>query len=560
MNDSYRLWIVNNEPSYNDLQQQVYTFFKYRPKISIVTPTWNTKKDILTKTIESVRSQTYKNWELCIYDGNSNNETRSILKHFEKLDSRIKVTYGNINYGISGNSVEASKLVSGNYIALLDHDDLLAPFALFEVVKEINQSNSELIYSDEDKINELEERYDPFFKPDFSLELLRCQNYICHLLVLKTSLFNKIGGFRLGFDGSQDYDLILRAVEKTTKISHIPKILYHWKVVPGSTAGDNVAKPYVFESSRKLLQEHYNRSGYNIKATDGLLFGTYSNVSYIPGLPLVSILIPNKDHVEDLSKCISSVISKTTYKNYEIIIIENNSQQQETFEYYEYLKNNYKHINVIEFPQNEFNFSALNNFGAKFARGSVLILLNNDTEVITPDWIQNMLVFIRRKEIGVVGAKLYYPDNTIQHAGVILGLGGVAGHHHIRFSRDDEGYFGRLKLIHNTTIVTAACMMIRRDVFEQVGGLDEAYKVAFNDVDFCMKVRKAGYLIVWTPYAELYHYESKSRGYEDTPEKQERFQSEVERFKTLWKKELEAGDPYYNKNLSLLSHDFSLRI
>ena len=449
------------------------------------------------------------------------------------------------------------EMATGDYFALFDHDDFLHPTALYENFKAIKREQADFLYSDENTFHEtIDDAYNPHYKPDFSPDYLRSVNYICHLTVFSRKLYEKVGGFRQEFDGSQDYDMILRLTEKAEKIVHIPEILYYWRAHAQSTAQDIHAKDYCMDAAKRALSEHLKRVGLKGTVEDGAVLSWYRMKYEIEGEPLISIIIPNKDHIDLLKRCIDSILLRSSYQNFEIIVVENNSEKKSTFEYYETLTD--ERIRVVTW-ESEFNYSAINNFGASFAKGEYILLLNNDMEVIAADWLQEMLMFAQRSDVGAVGAKLYYPDDTVQHAGVILGIGGVAGHSHKYFAKGEPGYFARLVVAQNLSAVTAACMLMPKKVFDEVGGLDEAYKVAFNDVDLCMKIRKAGYLIVYTPYAELYHYESVSRGSEDTPEKVERFNGEVRRFMELWGDELAAGDPYYNKNLSLVYEDFRER-
>ncbi|WKV08527.1 glycosyltransferase family 2 protein [Thermoanaerobacterium sp. CMT5567-10] len=563
MNESlYSIWIKNNEPNNEELERQKLFIFNYKPKISIIVPVWNTPKRFLTDMIESVLNQTYSYWELCIADGASNEEhVRECIEAYVTKDKRIKVKYLNENKGIVGNSNEALGLATGDYIVLLDHDDTLAPFALFEIVKAINENpDADFIYSDEDKISEDGgKRFDPHFKPDWSPDTLKSYNYITHLSVIKKELLDEVGWFKEGYEGSQDYDLILRCTEKALNVVHIPKILYHWRFHENSTAGNPAAKLYAYDAAKKALADHINRIGFKGKVSDGLFLSSYKIDYDIVELPKVSIIIPNKDHKNDLERCINSIINKSTYKNYEIIIVENGSTEQLVFDYYNDVMKRYNFIEILSW-NDVFNYSAVNNFAAYHANGEILLFLNNDVEVINKNWLEEMIMHVQRKDVGAVGAKLYYPNDTIQHAGVILGILGIAGHSHKNYPAMSNGYFGRLKIVQNLSAVTGACLMIRKEVFNEIGGFDKGFPLVFNDVDVCLKIRKNGYLVVWTPYAELYHYESETRGYEDTPEKQERFNKEIELFKKKWGDILESGDPYYNQNLTLKREDFSIRI
>lgn len=558
----YRLFIAKREPSPKELLLQSKVKFPFSPKISIICPIWNTPENFLTEMIESVISQTYSNWELCLSDGNSTKEhIRRILNNYKNRDNRIKVKFLDKNLGISGNSNEALNLAIGDYIGLLDHDDMLAPFALFEVIKALNENpNADFIYSDEDQISEDgKKRFFPHFKPDFSPDTLRSHNYICHLSIFKKELLSNIGFFREGYEGSQDYDLILRASEKAENIVHVPKILYHWRISQNSTALWTGSKTYAHASAKKALEDHLKRVGLDGKVDDGLSQGSYKITYNINKNLLVSIIIPNKDHEEDLKRCIYSIMEKSTYKNFDIIIVENNSEYSSTFKFYDSLVLKYDNIKIIEWNK-PFNYSSVNNYAVEFAKGDILLFLNNDTEVINNDWLEIMLEHVQRKEVGAVGAKLYYPNNTIQHGGVIIGIAGPAGHSHKGFSRNLCGYMNRLCVIQNLSAVTGACFMIRKEVFKEAGGFDENIKIAFGDVDLCLKIRTKKYLVVWTPFAELYHYESKTRGYEDTPEKRKRFNEEIELFHNKWRDILEKGDPYYNINLTKDKEDFSISI
>ena len=562
LKDPYRIWILKNEPPREKLEEykKEALSFKYRPKISIITPVWNTDKRWLRKCIESVLNQVYDNWELCIVDGGSSKpHIKKILDEYAKKESRIKIKFLPENKGIAGNSNEALSLATGEFVCLLDHDDELAPFALYEVVKLLNEKpHLDFIYSDEDKIDEKEKRKDPFFKPDWSPDMFLSYNYICHLAIIRKKIIDKIGGFREGFEGSQDYDLFLRVIELTDKIAHIPKVLYHWRMVPGSAASHAMAKPYAIPNAKRAISEFLKKRGIEAKVEDGLFPTSYRIRYKILKDFKVSIIIPTRDKVEILSKCISSILEKTTYPHYEIIIVDNQSKEESTFRYFKKIKKDPR-IRIISF-NHPFNFSAINNFAAKEAEGEVLLFLNNDIEVINSDWLASMLEHCQRKEVGAVGAKLYYPNNTIQHGGVILGLGGVAGHSHKYFPRDSDGYMKRLKIVQNLSAVTAACMMMRKEVFLEVNGFDENLKVAFNDVDLCLRIREKGYLVVYTPYAKLYHYESLTRGYEDNPEKQARFLKEVQYIRQKWGYVIDKGDPYYNPNLTLEKEDFSIKI
>lgn len=557
----YQKWIRKKEPGESELAEQKKVRFKHEPKISIATPVFNTTKSMLIDMLQSVICQTYENWELCIADGGSSKPyIRIVLKKYADKDPRIKVKFLDENKGIAGNTNEAISLASGDYIGLLDHDDVLAPFALFESVKAINENpDVDFLYSDEDKISENgKKRSHPFFKPDFSPDILRSCNYISHFLVVKRNLGEAVGWFRDGFEGSQDYDLILRASENARKIEHIPKILYHWRIHSGSAAMDTDNKVYAYRSGEKCLEEQLKRIGLRGSVYRDGNTGCYRTTYELTTEPLVSIIIPSSDQSESLEKCVSSILGKSTYKNFEILLIENHSAEKKTFELYERLKE-YKQVRIIDWKE-EYNFSRVGNFAAKKAEGSVLLFMNNDTEVITPDWMERLLEHALRKDVGCVGAKLYYPDNSIQHAGVVLGIGGIAGHSHKNFPGFDRGYASRLSIIQNFSAVTAACMMIRKAVFQSSEGFDEKLAFAFNDLDLCLKIRSKGYLIVWTPYAELYHYESKTRGAEDTPEKVRRFNGEIGFMRKKWGSVIEKGDPYYSPNLTLQKEDFGIRV
>lgn len=542
------------------LNAQRKTQFENNILFSIIVPLYNTPEKYLKEMIESVQAQTYGNWELCMADGSDkeHKNVEKICSLYARKDKRIKYKKLDKNEGISENTNQCISMASGEYIALFDHDDLLHPSALYENMCVIDKENADFIYSDENTFSKSPaDAYCPHYKPDFSPDTLRSYNYICHFSVFKRSLLEEVGNFRKEFDGSQDYDMILRLTEKANKIVHIPKIIYYWRAHPQSVASNISAKTYCLDAAKNALTEHLDRVGLKGQVMDASIPSVYKINYEIKNNPKISILIPNKDYIEDLSKCVNSILNKSTYTNYEIIIIENNSELESTFVYYKAIENDEK-VKVVYWDR-DFNYSAINNFGAGFASGEYILLLNNDVEVINPDWLQQMLMFAQRKDVGAVGAKLYYPDDTIQHAGIIMGIGGVAGHSHKGFPRDAYGYSSRLQLAQNLSAVTAACMLIRREVFDEVNGLDEGFKVAFNDVDLCMKVRAAGYLIVFTPYAELYHYESKSRGYENTPEKVARFNNEIQRFYSKWSRELEEGDPYYNPNLSLRTEDFAIK-
>ncbi len=558
--------MCNELPEISDEQRKFEEGYNFEnsPKISILVPLYNTPDNFLIEMIDSVIEQTYKNWELCLADGSD--EKHKIVgkycKSLAKKDSRIKYVKLTENKGISDNTNACLKMATGDYIALFDHDDLLHPSVLFEYVKVINDENADFIYCDELTFVSEEDKYKVVLnhhKPEFSPDTLRSYNYICHFTCFARYLYEMVGGFNKEYDGSQDYDLILRLTEKAKNIVRIPKLLYFWRSHAASVASAASAKPYVVNSAEKALAAHLERIGLKGSVKESIAPTTYKIDYEIIGNPKVSILIPSKDHIDDLEKCLSSILSLSTYKNYEIIIVENNSEEKETFDYYKKLEKENDNIKVVTWDKKGFNYSAINNYGASFASGDYILLLNNDIEVITPNWLEEMIMFAQRKDVGAVGAKLYYPDDTIQHAGVILGIGGVAGHSHKYFDRNDYGYMSRMCISQNLSACTAACLLIRKDVFDEVEGLDEGFAVAFNDVDLCMKIRQAGYLIVFTPYAEFYHYESKSRGFEDSPEKVKRFNGEINRFMGKWGSVLEAGDPYYNPNLTLVHENFSLK-
>ncbi|NLG11037.1 MAG: glycosyltransferase family 2 protein [Coriobacteriaceae bacterium] len=562
-------------------RQQAEQSFPRTIRFSILVPLYNTPPGYLKEMIESVLGQTYQNWELCLADASDEADAteivRAICAGYQTSDERIRYQKLEQNAGIAANTNHCLRMATGDYFALLDHDDVLHPSALFAVMEAICEQDADMVYTDEITFTDDPSKgYNAHFKPDFSPDTLRSYNYITHLTVFSRQLQMQVGDLRSEFDGSQDYDLILRLSEKAQHIVHIPKILYYWRAHPQSVAAGVEAKTYAIAAAKHAISEHLGRVGLRGQVRDAAIPTVYrieydlaigredaaapasSDSSLRAAAPLVSIIIPNKDHIVDLDTCLKSIMEKTSYPHYEILIVENNSTETKTFAYYQSLLDN-SSIEVLTWA-GAFNFSAINNYAAEKAQGQYLLFLNNDTEVITPDWIEQMLMFAQRADVGVVGAKLYYPDNTIQHAGVILGIGGVAGHSHKHYPRHSFGYVSRLQLVQNVSAVTAACMMVKRTLFEQLGGFDLGYSVAFNDVDFCMRLREAGLLNIFTPYAELYHHESKSRGIEDTPQKQKRFSGEVERFKARWRRQLAAGDSYYNPNLSLEREDFSLRV
>lgn len=559
----YHTWLKENPLTKQELKRQRQAVFKEDVKFSLVVPLYKTEKHLLKALIESVQAQTYSNWELCLSDGSgADSPIRKTLEEYQKEDPRIKVVFNDRQLQISENTNAAIGIATGNYIAFADHDDTLSEEAFYQMAMEIaSHPEAELLYSDEDIIDIKGRRLYPHFKSDYNPELLCCVNYICHLVVVKKDLLDRTGLLRPEYNGSQDYDFLLRCTEhtKSENIRHIPKILYHWRSHEGSTAGNPDDKPYAVIAGEKALARHYERLG--IKASVEytgcpVVFRTHFEIQ---GEPKVSILIPNKDHTEDLDKCVTSIMEKSTWKNIQIVVIENNSEKEETFQYYEELEKRYPNVKVVKW-EGPFNYSAINNFGAKYADGDYFLLLNNDTEVITPDWLESMLGYCQREEVGIVGAKLLYPDNTVQHAGVVVGIAGFAGHILTGYDRNAVGYLWRLITTQDESAVTGACLMVKRSVFEELRGLDESFAVALNDIDFCLRAGALGKKVVFTPDACLYHYESKSRGLENTPEKKERFQKEVAHFRARHAEFLKAGDPYYNPNLSIVRGDCAFRM
>lgn len=543
-----------------ELARQRQEVFENGPCFSIAVPLYQTKEKYLREMIESVQAQTYTNWELCLADGSGREHSlQPVVGEYIAKDKRIKYCLLDSNEGIAGNTNEALKMADGDFVVLTDHDDLLSPEALYQCAKAVQKEpQTDVIYSDEDKVDMSGKKFfEPHFKSDYNIDLLCTMNYICHLFVVRKDVMERAGVFESCYDGAQDHDFILRCTEKAEHIVHIPKVLYHWRCHAQSTSENPESKLYAFENGCKAVKAHYDRIGIPAEVEQGPFYGMYRTHYLWKEQPLVSILIPNKDHAADLKKCMDSIEEKSTYRNFEFIIVENNSTEEETFAYYKEIE---KRDNVrVLYYKEDFNYSRINNFGAKEANGEYVLLLNNDTEMIEPDSIKEMLDVCMRPDVGIVGAKLLYEDNTIQHAGVIIGFGGVAGHAFIGQDRDDNGYFSRIISVQDLSAVTAACLMVRRSVFDEVEGLNEEFKVAFNDIDFCLKVRKAGYLVVYNPYAQFYHYESKSRGQEDSADKVARFQQEIGLFGERWGELLEHGDPYYNPNLTLDKADFSLK-
>jgi O-antigen biosynthesis protein len=559
----YAAWVLESAPAPEQLSLMPATVcnFQHQPLISIVVPIYNPPEPVLRDMIQSVLDQIYPHWELCIADDCSTQpHVRRVIEEYAQLDNRIKPVFRTQNGHISAASNSAAQVATGEFIALLDHDDELAPHALYEVVSLLNQHpEADMIYSDEDKRSLSGQRTDPYFKPDWSPDTFLSRMYVCHLGTYRRSIFEQIGGFRLGLEGSQDYDLVLRFTEQTNNIFHIPKILYHWRIIESSVTSGAEAKPYAYEAAIRALSEALIRRGEPgrvemSKDIAGIYLPRYTITDY----KRVSIIIPTRNLGKILNTCLKSIFEKTTYPNYEIVLLDNGSDEPETLEIIQYWKaqepERFNHI----FYDVPFNYSKINNYAATQAKGDYFLFLNNDTEIITPDWIEGMVEQAQRSSIGAVGAKMYYEDDTLQHGGVILGIGDAAGHSHRHFPRASFGYVGQLIAVNNYSAVTAACLMCRREVFESVGGFEEALGVAFNDVELCIKMQDAGYRNVWLPHVELYHYESKSRGYEDTPEKMERLQGEAKILRSKWGSVIEQ-DPCYSPNLTKSKEDYSIK-
>ena len=567
------------------------TVFEYMPQISILVPLYNTDETMLKEMIDSVLYQTYENWQLCLADGSdaAHAYVETICAQYiarEGVKNRIAYRRLEKNEGISGNTNQCYKMATGEYIGLFDHDDILHPSVLFEYVKAINEQGADYLYCDETTFQsgDINHMLTMHFKPDYAPDNLRANNYICHFSVFKRTLLEGTELFRSKFDGSQDHDMILRLTDRAEKVVHIPRLMYYWRCHPASVASNIGAKTYAIDAARGAVADHLRSHGYNnFKITSTRAFETIFKIRYeINGNPKISIVIANKDHAVDLKRCISSIYEKSTYENWEIIVVENNSTEDSTWAYYKELTGkdvkaeaaqrdaSYAgslsadgKVRVVVYETNgTFNYSAVNNYGVSFATGEYILLLNNDTEVITVNWLEELLMYAQREDVGAVGGKLYYPDKTIQHAGVVLALGAhrTAGHSHYKQPKANLGYMGRLCYAQNVSAVTGACLMVKKALFDEVGGLEESFAISLNDVDFCLKLRAKGYLNVFTPFAECFHYESISRGLDDQGEKAERYNRESEQFRTKWKEVLDAGDPYYNPNFSLDRSDFSLKI
>lgn len=554
-------------PTPEEAKRQRETKFPREICFSILVPLYNTPEKFLTQMLDSVLAQTYENWQLCLADGSDEAHAfvGEICHKYAEKDKRICYRKLERNEGISGNTNECLKMATGNYIGLFDHDDILHPCALYEYMKKICEEDADYLYCDETTFKgnkTIDHMLTLHFKPDYSIDNLRANNYICHFSVFDRGLLTGMELFRSEFDGSQDHDMILRLTSKAQHVVHVPKLLYYWRSHKASVAADIGAKTYAIEAARNAVADHLRVNGFkNFEIISTKAFETIFRIKYeVLGDPKISIVIPNKDHVEDLSRCIDSILKQSTYDHYEIIIVENNSVTDEIKEYYKTLEQ-YENIRVVRY-EGEFNYSKINNFGASFASGEYLLLLNNDTQVISINWMEELLMYAQREDVGAVGAKLYYEDRTIQHAGIVIGLGAhrTAGHTHYREARTNLGYMGRLCYAQDVSAVTGACLMVKRALFEELGGLDESFAIALNDVDFCLRLREKGYLNVWNPYCELYHFESISRGLDDAGEKARRYDEESARFREKWKVQLEKGDPYYNPNFSLDRSDYALKV
>lgn len=555
----YGPWYEEYKPNEAELERQRKHSFSWTPLFSIAVPVYRTPEKFLRQMLDSVRAQTYGNWELCIANGSPEDEAVvRVLETYAKKDKRIRYENLKENLGIAENTNAAFAMARGEFAGLLDHDDLLAPNTLYEVARALEKEpEADAVYTDEDKVTtELDEHFQPHLKPDFNLDLLRSNNYICHFFLVRRSILEKTGGFRREFDGAQDYDFIFRCVEEARKVVHIPEILYHWRTHKASTADNPASKMYAFDAGKRAIEAHLARVGTKGTVSHTKDLGFYRVQYPVQGEPLVSIIIPNKDEAETLKACMESIREKTAYQNYEIIVVENNSVTDEIFRYYKELSG--EGVRLLRYKK-PFNYSAINNFGARAAKGEYLLFLNNDVTIITPEWLEEMLGVCQRPEVGAVGVKLLYPDNTIQHAGCVVGMGGIAGHMFVDMPAERTGYLHKASLLQDMSAVTAACMMVKKSVFENVGGFTEELAVAFNDVDLCLKINRAGSLVVYDPFAQLYHMESKTRGAEDDKAKVRRFQTEIEYMREHWISILKEGDPYYNKNLSLTKWNYSLR-
>lgn len=586
-------------PDEEQAKRERETVFPRMVKISILVPLWNNQREFQIEMLDSVMNQTYANWELCLADG-SDEEHSYIGEICREYAARAggRIVYKKLekNGGIAGNTNECLKLATGEYIGLFDQDDILHPSVLYEYVKAINEQGADYLYCDETtfKSGDINRMLTMHFKPDYAPDNLRANNYICHFSVFARSLLDGNELFRPKFDGSQDHDMILRLTDNAKKIVHVPRLMYYWRCHAGSVASGIDAKPYAIEAAKGAVAEHLRNHGYDhFQILSTRAFETIFRIRYeIIGTPKISIVIANKDHTSDLKRCVTSILEKSTYDNYEIIIVENNSTTREIRDYYStllefgyedaanalvgerrkngadeqsadrgVLRSGDGRISIVTY-KGTFNYSAVNNLGESYATGEYILLLNNDTEVITVNWMEELLMYAQRKDVGAVGAKLYYADKTIQHAGVVLGLGAhrTAGHSHYKQHRQNLGYMGRLCYAQNVSAVTGACLMVKKSLYDEVGGLEEGFAISLNDVDFCLKLRKKNLLNVFTPFAELYHYESISRGLDDEGEKAERYNQESAKFREKWREELEKGDPYYNPNFSLDRSDFSLKI
>lgn len=558
----YQTWLFAQRVTKKNLETQSKTKFAYSPKISILVATFNTKEEYLKEMIDTVVNQSYSNWELCIADGSTNDFVEKyVYEHYSSYGDKIKFQKLDQNYGISGNTNKAFEMATGDYITVYDHDDTLELDCFYEIVKALQEYRYDVLYTDEDKFDDSTKMYnDPNLKPDFSEDLLRSHNYITHLFIVNKKIVDEVGYYNSEFDGSQDYDYIFRCVEKANAVYHIPRILYHWRMHPESTAQNPENKMYCYDAGKRAIEAHYKRIGVeaSVEFLPKPMYGMYHTIYSTKDNPLVSILIPNYNHKAILKTCIDSLYNVNTYKNFEIVIVENNSTEKEIFDYYEELKKQHDNIQVVTY-KGEFNYSRINNFGMKYTKGDYVLLLNNDTEMISPNALSEMVGCILRPEVGAVGAKLLYEDDTVQHAGVVIGFSGYAGHVNHGINKDDYGYMVRARINCNYSAVTAACMMVKKSVFNQVGGFDEQFVVACNDVDLCLKICKEKYLIVYNAFALWHHYESKSRGYDDaSQEKTWRFNKEVEKFQDKWKDVLINGDPFYNSNWNIQYGPFRL--